>query len=149
VVMQLPRLLISAQLSASGRPGLNATAGVVELGLVVATLMLAQPDTLPVVVAFWVLREAVGTGLVSVLLHRQRTVALADQWRPTLPALVGMVCAMAAVWGLRQGAVPADWAAWVRVLPLAAVGIAAFGLGVVVADRHLPARCLRLLKRST
>ncbi len=146
VALQLPRLLISAQLSASGRPALNAVAGAVELVVVVVTLLVARPSTLPVVVALWLARELIGTGLAAWLLHRQGMVPLGAQWRATVPALVGMLAVLAAIALLRQGVVPEAWPAWGRLLPLGLAGVVVFGLAVVVVDRHLPARVVGLLR---
>jgi O-antigen/teichoic acid export membrane protein len=147
VALQLPRLLISAQLSASGRPMLNAAAGAVELAVVVVSLLAVRPSALPLVVALWIGREVVGTALVSVLLHRQGMVRLGAQWIATLPALVGMIAVLGGIWALRQaGLVPEAGPAWLRVVPLGLAGVLLFGLTVLIVDRGIPGRIRRLLR---
>jgi PST family polysaccharide transporter len=137
VLLQGPRLLITSQLTAAGRPGLNAAPGVLEIAFVVAAFPLLQPDSLALAVLLWAMRELAGTALASALLQRQGVLSLPNQWGPALPAAAGVLsmlvgCALARAW-----LIPASWGDWPSLLLLGSLACAFYALGVAAIDRRM------------
>lgn len=146
-LLQAVRLLISAQLTAGGRPGLHAFAAAVELAVIVLSFVLLELATAEIVMALWIGRELVGIIIVSSLLHRQRVVTAWSQWRPAMPAAIGMVTMVLGAAALRTWVVPAALAEWIQAALLGLSSVAIFGMVVMLADRQLPGRLTAMVRQ--
>lgn len=140
--IQAPRLLIASALSASGRPGLNAGSGAVEMILVLALFALPGPATLPLVVGWWALREVMGTCVSAWLLHRQGVVTLRRQWMPTITPAVAVVAMLLAGTGVAQGLLPAGLHPLWQIAALGSCALLVYGLAWWLLDREALARQL-------
>lgn len=146
VLLQAVRLLISAQLLAGGRPGLNAIAGAVELGVVTVSFLLLEPKTALIVIALWVGRELIVSILATALLHSQGVLTAWAQWRPALPAVAGMLAMGAGTAALRAWALPPAWPTWIQGGLLGLAACVLFGAAVVAIDRQVPRRMLAMVR---
>jgi hypothetical protein len=68
------------------------------------------------------------------------------QWRPVIPAAVGVVAMMLATWACRSWLDLEEWHAWLRLPMLAVVATVAYALGAAAADPSGPGRLWRLLR---
>jgi O-antigen/teichoic acid export membrane protein len=147
VLLQAVRLLISAQLIAGGRPGLNAFAGAIELGVIVLSFVLFEPATAGIVMALWIAREGVVAVIVTSLLHRQRVVTAWAQWGPALPAALGVLAMCLSATVLRTWILPGTLAAWIQAAILGFAAVALFVVAVLLVDRQLPGRLTAMVRQ--
>jgi PST family polysaccharide transporter len=146
VLLQAVRLLISAQLIAGGRPGLNAIAGAVELAVVTLSFLLLQPTTAAIVIALWIGRELIVSALVTGLLHSQGVLSAGSQWRPAAAAAAGMAAMGIGTFAARAWLFPLDWSPWLLATLLSLVAGALFAGIVILVDRRLPVRIMAMVR---
>jgi O-antigen/teichoic acid export membrane protein len=125
IVVQVPGLLVTAMLSAVGRPRDTLIGVVLQLALMIGLMLSVGSRSLVWAMGIWMVREILVAPVMVLVLERATGIRAIEQLRGAAVPLVASVTMAAAVFAFRQ-ALPSDLNAASRLCVLAPFGAVVF-----------------------